>query len=408
MTNRKAAISIIRRLRKAGFKALLAGGCVRDMLLRRVAKDYDVATDATPQQVIRLFKRTIKIGAKFGVVMVMEGKEQVEVATFRSDASYEDGRHPSSVKFVSAKEDANRRDFTINGMFYDPIESKVIDYVQGRSDLKKRIIRTIGQPGRRFGEDYLRMLRAVRFSAQLSFKIEPATWRAIRRLAGNISKISSERVAMELEGILTCPNRAAGVGMLIESGLGKVIFDGFEGEQAETAVMVLGRLRKNIGFALALAALFSDWPSEFGIERCKLLKLSRAQSRHIRALLNNRGVLLNAEMSRAQLRKIAAEPYFNDLYELQRAIQKTKVGGRKSIVPLIKIKQRIKALGDIELKPQPLLDGHDLIQLGAKPGPGLGRLVEEMYVEQLEGTLQTKSQAEEWVGRWLSKHKLLQ
>jgi poly(A) polymerase len=171
--------------------------------------------------------------------------------------------------------------------------------------------------------------------------------------------------------------------------------------------MVLSYLRKNVGFAMALAALFCDWPSEFGIERCRVLKLSRAQSRHIKALLNNRGVLLNAEMSRAQLRKIAAEPYFNDLYELERAIQKTKVGGRKSIEPLIKIKQRIKALGDIELKPRPLLDGHDLIQLGAKPGPVLGQLAEEMYIEQLEGTLQTASQAKDWVERWLAKHRPL-
>lgn len=407
MTNKKAAVTIIKRLRKVGFEALLAGGCVRDMLLCRIAKDYDVATNATPQQVIRLFERTIKVGASFGVIIVMQGGKQVEVATFRSDVSYEDGRHPSSVKFVSAEEDAKRRDFTINGMFYDPIVEEVIDYVQGRGDLKKRIIRTIGQPGRRFSEDYLRMLRAVRFSAQLGFVIEPVTWRAIRRLAGNIVKISGERIAMELEGILTCPNRSAGAKVLIESGLAKVIFDGFAGKQAETAVVVLGRLRKNVSFALALAAFFSDYPSRFGIEKCRVLKLSRAQLRHIKALLNNRGILLNAEMSRAQLRKLAAEPYFNDLYELERAVQKTKVGGRKSIEPLIKIKRRIKALGDIELKPKPLLNGHDLIQLGARPGPALGRLAAQMYVAQLEGELHNVSQARDWVSRWLAKHRPL-
>ncbi len=400
MNNRKAAISIIKQLRQAGFEALLAGGCVRDMLLKRTAKDLDVATNAVPQQVIKLFRRTIKVGAKFGVVIVMVGSEQIEVATFRSDISYEDGRHPSGVKFVSAKEDAKRRDFTINGMFYDPVENKVIDYVDGQADLKKKIIRTIGSPARRFSEDYLRMLRAIRFSAQLNFKIEPATWRAVRREAENITKISGERISMELEGILTCSNRAVGAEMLIESGLAEIIFSDFMGERAQTAVGVLRQLpKKNVGYALGLAAFFADCPSEFAIKKCGILKLSTVQNRHIGFLLNNRGVLLNTDMSLAQLRKLAAEPYFSDLCEFQKAI------APKNITPIIKIRKRLKALGDIELKPKPLLDGCELMKLGAIEGPALGKLAKQMYDAQLEGELKTPQQAKEWVVRHLNSRK---
>lgn len=406
MNNRQAAISIVKQLRQAGFEALLAGGCVRDMLLKRTAKDFDVATNAVPQQVIKLFRRTIKVGAKFGVVIVMAGSEQVEVATFRSDVSYEDGRHPSGVKFVNAREDAKRRDFTINGMFYDPVENKIIDYVNGQADLKKKIIRTIGSPARRFSEDYLRMLRAIRFSAQLNFKIEPATWRAIKREAKNITKISGERVAMELEGILTCSNRAAGAKMLIENSLAEIIFPGFSGKWAETAVLVLKQLRtKNISYALGLAAFFADCPSEFAIDSCEILKLSTAQFRHISFLLNHRGALLNADMPLAQLRKLAAEPYFQDLCELEQSIQKVKTCGRKSIAPIVKIRKRLKALGDIELKPKPLLDGCELMKLGAIEGPALGKLAKQMYEEQLEGQLKTPQQAKEWVTKQLDKHK---
>ncbi|GAF91405.1 unnamed protein product, partial [marine sediment metagenome] len=187
MTNRQVAIKIIERLRRNGFEALLAGGCVRDMLLGQHAKDYDIATSARPKDVIKLFKRTLKVGAKFGVVIVWLEGQQVEVATFRAEAGYTNGRHPATVKFVSAAEDAGRRDFTINGMFYDTLKNKVIDYVKGQADLENRIVRTIGNPEERFGEDYLRMLRAVRFCTQLGFVIEPQTKSALYRTAQNIT-----------------------------------------------------------------------------------------------------------------------------------------------------------------------------------------------------------------------------
>ncbi|MHC4570671.1 MAG: CCA tRNA nucleotidyltransferase [Planctomycetota bacterium] len=267
MTNRQAAIKIIKRLRRNGFQALLAGGCVRDMLLRRRAKDYDIATDAEPRQVTKLFRRTLKVGAKFGVVIVMIEGKQVEVATFRTEAGYTNGRHPAKVKFATAAEDARRRDFTINGMFYDPLKKEVIDYVNGQVDLKKELVRTIGKPEERFAEDYLRMLRAVRFSTQLGFAIEPRTFAAISSSAKNITKISGERIAMELEAILVNPNRSNGVSMLIKSELARAIFPGLSSKCAKFAISALSKLRKRVDFALALACLFVGCPTEFALQK---------------------------------------------------------------------------------------------------------------------------------------------
>ncbi|MGB2807407.1 MAG: CCA tRNA nucleotidyltransferase, partial [Sedimentisphaerales bacterium] len=393
MTNKQAAIKVIRRLNRNGFQALMAGGCVRDMLLGKRPKDYDVAANAQPRDVIGLFKRTLKVGAKFGVVIVMLEGRQVEVATFRTEAGYTDGRHPSVVKFSCAEEDASRRDFTINGMFYDPLKEKVIDYVDGHADLKKGLIRTIGKPNERFSEDYLRMLRAVRFSTQLGFAIEPATWSAVCSNAKKITKISGERIAIELEAILANPNRSVGTSMLANSGLAKAIFPGFSGRHAEFAVSVLGQLRKKVDFALALASLFAGCTNEFARQKCKILKLSRSQNKHIKFLLACRGKLLDDRMALSRLKMILAGPYFWDLYELQRAIQKAGPDGREGIAALGRLRKRIKDLGDIELRPKPLLNGHDLIRLGAVPGPGLGQLAQELYIAQLEGKLQTPAQA---------------
>jgi tRNA nucleotidyltransferase/poly(A) polymerase len=408
MTNKQAAIKVIRRLNSNGFQALLAGGCVRDMLLRRLAGDYDVATNAQPGDVMKLFKRTIKVGAKFGVVIVLLEGQKVEVATFRTETGYADGRHPSVVKFSDAKEDASRRDFTINGMFYDPLKKKVIDYVDGKADLKRKMIRTIGKPKERFGEDYLRMLRAVRFSTQLGFPIEQATWSAIRRNAKKITKISGERIAIELEAILVNPNRSMGASMLVENGLAKAIFPGFTGKRSEFAIDVLAKLPKKVDFALAIASLFAGCPTEFAIKKCQILKLSRSRNKHIKFLLTNRDRLLDEKMSLAELKLILSEPYFWDLYELQRAIQKALPDGKAGIAALNRLRKRIKDLGDVELRPKPLLSGHDLIRLGAIPGPALGQLTEEMYIAQLEGKLQTPAQARQWVCDWLQKHKIIQ
>lgn len=402
MTNRLAAIEIIKTLHRNGFQALFAGGCVRDKLLKRPAKDYDIATDATPKQVIKLFRRTIKIGAKFGVIIVLIQKQQVEVATFRTETGYVDGRHPTSVKFSNPKEDASRRDFTINGMFYDPIQKKVIDYVKGQADLKKRLIRTIGKPNERFSEDYLRMLRAIRFSTQLNFKIESETLNAVCKNAKKITKISAERIASELEGTLIGPNRPTGAKLLIKAKLTQIIFPGIEDKHTRFAVKVLANLPDKINFPLALSAFFAACDTDFAIKNCKKLKLSTNQTKHIKFLLVGRGKLLDKDMSLAKLKLTLASVYFEDLYQLQKAIQKA---ARKTIAPLTALRKRINALGDIELSPKPLLDGHELMKLGAPSGPALGKLAKQMYIAQLEEIITTKTNAKNWVKTRLKKQK---
>ena len=394
MSNQSVAISVIQRLREAGFEALLAGGCVRDRLLGREAKDYDVATNAEPAQVMDLFKRTIKVGAQFGVVIVLVDQEQIEVATFRSDAEYIDGRRPTQVHFTTAQEDAARRDFTINGMFYDPIEDLVIDYVDGQADLAKRIIRTIGKPDDRFQEDYLRMLRAVRFSAQLGFAIEANTLNAIKTYAPQIEKISQERISMELEGILCCDHRAEGLTLLMDTGLSKVILPHLTDPDLLKARDVLSHLESPVGYEPGLAGLCVALDWEQAEVQLDLFKLSRQQTRHIQYLLEHRGDLLDKDMSLAQLKLLAGEPYCTDLIALQRAIQ---LATQQSIEAIEVFQQRVQALGDTPLRPAPLLNGHDLMALGIASGPQLGRIVHELYLAQLEGTLQTKAQAEQWV-----------
>ncbi|MBN1457344.1 MAG: CCA tRNA nucleotidyltransferase, partial [Sedimentisphaerales bacterium] len=286
MTNKKAAIKIIKTLRGEGFQALLAGGCVRDKLLGRVAKDYDVVTDARPGDVIRIFSRTKKIGAMFGVVMVLISDRQVEVATFRTESGYADGRHPDNVRFATAEEDAWRRDFTVNGMFYDPVEQTILDYVGGRGDLEKKILRAIGEPEQRFAEDYLRMLRAVRFSTELEFDIEEETFLAIKNLASKITLISGERIAMELETILTNPRRSEGARLLWESGLSSAIFKNYDIKNAKFGMEVLGNLPEQIDLPLGLAGFFCDCETKFVLEKCDMLKLSNAHIKHLRFLLD--------------------------------------------------------------------------------------------------------------------------
>jgi poly(A) polymerase len=224
---RQFAVDVVRRLREAGFVAYWAGGCVRDQLLGRAPKDYDVATDATPPQIREVFGRrcTLAIGAAFGVITVLGPKQagQIEVATFRRDAPYSDGRHPDSVTFSTAEEDASRRDFTVNGLFYDPIREQVIDFVGGREDLAQRVIRAIGNPRDRFGEDRLRMLRAVRFTATFGFALDADTLAAVREMAGEITMVSPERIAMEMRQMLAAPGRGTAVRLLVETGLAEAI-----------------------------------------------------------------------------------------------------------------------------------------------------------------------------------------
>lgn len=403
MANKRVAIDVVRRLQREGYQALLAGGCVRDMLLGRRPKDYDVATDARPQEVMALFPRTLEIGAKFGVVIVLAQPQPVEVATFRSETGYQDGRHPETVTFTNAAEDASRRDFTINGMFYDPLKEEVLDFVDGQADLARRIIRTIGSPQARFGEDYLRMLRGIRFSTELDFPIEPKTFAAIGKNAQRITAISGERIAVELETTLVHPNRSRGVALLFDSGLARAIFPDLPAGHHRCAVEVLARLRKRVDGALALAAFFTGCEPDTAIAQYHVLKPSRDRTKHLHFLLTHRGRLLDDGMSLASLKKLLAQPYFWDLYELERATQKAR-GDNAALAAMGRLRRRVQALRGVDVKPKPLLNGHDLIGLGAGSGPQVGQLVEELYIAQLEGHIHTQKQAEQWAVDWLARH----
>ena len=262
---RRFAVEVVRRLREAGFEAYWAGGCVRDQLLGRTPKDYDVATNAVPDQVRKLFgrRRTLAIGAAFGVIAVIGPKPAgtVEVTTFRRDAPYSDGRHPDSVTFSSAEEDASRRDFTINGLFYDPIERRVIDFVGGQADLADKHLRAIGRARERFAEDKLRMLRAVRFAAAFAFALDDEIRAAIAEMAAEIHVVSPERIAMEMRRMLADPSRAAGVRLMLETGLAAEVLpeivpcDDGQRRRLDDTLDVLSRLGRQCGFPLALAAL---------------------------------------------------------------------------------------------------------------------------------------------------------
>ena len=401
MSNYKQALEVIRRLRERGFEALLAGGCVRDRLLGRTPSDFDVATNAAPQAITGLFRRTLTVGAKFGVVMVLLGDKQVEVATFRTEGGYQDGRRPSQVAFCDAREDAARRDFTVNGMFYDPIEEKLYDFVGGQADIEAKVLRTIGSPEQRFSEDYLRMLRAVRFAVKLDFAIEPQTWQAIRQYADKVASISAERIAAELEEILTHPKRQRGALLLAESGLCRAIFPTFDDAAVRKGAAVLGHLPDSVDAASALAAFWADVSTEAAIGFCRRLKLSNSQIKHIRFLLEHRGVLRDARMPLSQLKLLAYEPYFESLCLLEKAILKAE---RKSQRAVMEIRRRVLELDPTGIHPPPLLDGHSLMRMGAA-GPTLGRLARELYIAQLEEQIKTPEQAKEWATQWLHAHR---
>jgi len=400
MTNKEAAIKIISTLRQSGYQALLAGGCVRDMLLARDAKDHDIATDAKPDDVMKLFRRTLAVGAKFGVVIVMLDSQQVEVATFRTESGYADGRHPEKVAFSNAKEDASRRDFTVNGMFYDPLDDEIFDYVGGVDDIEAKVIRTIGDANERFGEDYLRMLRAVRFSAQLGFEINSDTWNAICANAEKITLISGERISMEIESALTCQNNSNAANLLCESGLARQIFEGFKGQTADYGVDVLSAMPGGVSYMLAMGGLFAGVDTQFAMSKVELLMLSNRQVKQLAFLLENRGRLLQDNVSLADLKILLASGYFHELFVLQRAID--KVNGQDRDL-LDRIEKRVNAIDQADISPKPLLNGNELLSMGVTPGPKVGKALDGMYYAQLNEKLTNRSQAVEWVNKWLQE-----
>ncbi|HWA98748.1 MAG TPA: CCA tRNA nucleotidyltransferase [Pirellulales bacterium] len=402
-------MKIVERLRAAGHEALWAGGCVRDELLNRRPKDYDVATSAVPEQIQTLFgpKRSLMIGAAFGVVAVVgsAGEGMVEVTTFRRDATYSDGRHPDGVSFSTAEVDAQRRDFTINGLFFDPIDRRVIDYVGGVDDLRAGVVRAIGDAHQRLTEDKLRMLRAVRMAATFQFALEPATLAAIQRMAFEIWVVSPERIAQELRLLFELPTVVRGLELLETSGLLRAIFSELSTtppHRLEHGVEIVAALPRR-SFALVLAVLLSqcgtgescDPPARLA-DVCRRLKLSNRESDHARWLVAHEQALVGAcQQPWSRLQPLLIEPHAADLVDLHAA--RAEVDGQSS--DDFEFCRSKLALEPDVLNPPPLLSGNDLAAHGIAAGKRVGELLRGLRAAQLDGYVATRSEALAWVDR---------
>jgi len=390
---KSTALWVLRRLRQAGHEALLAGGCVRDMLLGRKCSDYDIATSAAPDEIARIFKRVLMIGAKFGVVMVIHNRRQVEVATFRSDLSYSDGRRPDAVRFTTARQDALRRDFTINGMFYDPDADEVIDYVGGRKDIERRIIRTIGSPNRRFAEDYLRMIRAVRFAVRLDFAIDKATARAIAKYAGKISTISGERICDELSKMLSCESAGPAVETLGRVGLAPAVL----GELCEAegrwdrAVRRVGAVSARRDAVLATAALLGELAPNAISRIIRRWGASNERKNALRWMAGNMGRWRDAaDMQLCGFKRLMANEHFARLLILWRFEERT-ADGRDKLCR--RIAARAKSIPPGQIAPRPMVTGGDLMKMGLSEGPRLGNIASALYDAQLNEEFDSRKQA---------------
>ena len=395
---RRFALEVVRRLRGAGFEAYWAGGCVRDQLLGRTPADYDVATDAEPERIRALFgrRRTLAIGAAFGVISVIGPKPAglVEVTTFRRDAAYSDGRHPDSVSFSTAAEDASRRDFTINGMFFDPIGQQVIDFVGGQKDLAARVVRAIGNARDRFAEDKLRMLRAVRFTAAFDFTLDVEARRAVAEMAAEIHAVSPERIAVEMRRLLADRSRAVGVRLLFETGLAVELLpeivprDDAGRQKFDETEKLLSRLGDGCGFPAALAALLASWVDPaVAAKVCRRWRLSNDERNRVCWLVKQRDALLKAaEMPWSKLQPLLVAEGIGDLLMLTAA---ASPAGALAAAHC----RRLLAQPPEVLDPPPLLTGDDLLAHGIPAGPRYKILLQRVRDAQLDRTLHTKEEA---------------
>lgn len=428
------ACNVLQKLREAGHEAFFAGGCVRDKLLGLEPHDYDIATSALPQTVETLFPRTIPVGAQFGVIIVLENHYEIQVATFRQEEGYQDGRRPTKVRFTTAREDAQRRDFTINGLFYDPIKEEIFDHVGGRADLDCKVIRAIGDPMERFAEDKLRLLRAIRFATALDFQIEEKTWKALCHFTPEILSVSPERIRDELQKILLAPQRLRGFDLLDQSGLLKAILPEIEnlkgceqppefhpeGDVFVHTRLMLEMLPKKASIKLLLSVLFHDIGKPatrrvdesgrmrfYGHEQVgavmtqKILQRLRFSNEVIDAVVLAVRLHMSFKdvphMRLSTLRRMMARPTFEEELELHRVDCASSHGMLDNYEFLKKKKEELASL---PLIPPPLITGEDLIELGVKPGPRLGKILQAIKDAQLENLVATKAEAL----IWLKKH----
>jgi poly(A) polymerase len=445
-TQREFAVEVVRRLKAAGFQALWAGGCVRDILLGREPGDYDVATDARPDDVRQLFgrRRTLAVGASFGVIIVRgpTSADDVEVATFRTEGEYLDGRRPKQVAFCSPEEDAQRRDFTINGMFYDPVDHRVLDYVGGEDDLAECVVRAIGDPRDRMREDKLRMLRAVRFTATLEFSLDPATAEAVREMADEIRIVSAERITQEFRRMLVDKHRVRALQLTLDLRLLPIILpelvpvlevaDDVAPDQGHAAgethessrwhrtLRMLQHLQEP-SFELAAATLLHDIPQASGGRKspdkrraddrgavdmtvinpdeaaaliesiCKRWRLSNKETEHITWLVVHQYDLVDApHLPLATLKRLMAHPWIDDLLVLNRV---QALAAHADLTSVVFCEEFRRNTPEDVVNPPALLGGADLIRRGMRPGPKFKRILEDVRTAQLNGEISTVPEA---------------
>lgn len=430
-TMESIACSLVRRLREAGHVAYFAGGCVRDRLLGQTPHDFDIATSARPEEIQALFPRNVAVGAQFGVIVVLEGGHEFQVATFRSDGAYTDGRHPEAVVFTTAEGDASRRDFTVNGLFYDPLGAEVIDFVGGRADLERRLLRAIGDPRRRFAEDHLRLLRGVRFATTLGFDIEAETWDALCAGARDVASVSAERLRDELAKIFLSPRRVRGFDLLDASGLLAELLPEVaalkgctqppefhpEGDVFVHTRLMLSLLPDCVSLPLVLAVLFHDigkpptrtvdptgrirfngHESVSAHMTAPLMRRLRFSNHDIEAtveMVQNHMVFKDVQNMRvARLKRFMARPTFDDELELHRVDCLGSHGLTDNHEFLLR---RREEFANEPLIPPPLITGRDLIACGWKPGPRFKEVLDAVQTLQLEGRLLSRDQALAWI-----------
>ena len=427
-----SAHHIVQRLQEAAFEAMYAGGCVRDMLRGVPPHDYDIATSARPEEVQALFRRTVAVGAQFGVISVLLNGADFQVATFRSDGVYSDGRHPESVHFSNAEEDARRRDFTVNGLFYDPVRRQLRDYVGGQADLDAKILRAIGDPEARFAEDRLRMLRAVRFATVLGFEIDPATWAAVQKHATSLVEVSAERIRDELLKTLHSPARVRGLDLLDQSGLlGQILpeMEALKGCQQPPQFhpegdvwihtrLMLSLLPEEVSTPLLFAVLLHDIakPATFSLDpaegrirfnghdklgaemAAEILGRLRFPKKEIEAtvecIAQHMAFKDVQQMRVSRLKRFLARPTMPDELLLHRV---DCAGSNQDFSNYDFLVRKIEEFSKEPLIPPPLLSGRDLLAMGLEAGPLFKEILDSVQSRQLEGALHGREEAMAWV-----------
>lgn len=431
----KLALSLVKVLKGHKHTAYFAGGCVRDFLMGKVPVDFDIATSALPEEVEKMFPKTVAVGKQFGVILVVHGGQSFEVATFRREGGYQDGRHPTKVEFTGAEEDARRRDFTVNGLFYDPFQKRVLDFVEGQKDIRRKIIRAIGNPSERFEEDKLRILRAVRFASSLNFKIEPKTWKAVCANVSKIKQVSPERIRDELVKMFTRAGGGNGLRLLSKSGLLKIILPEIEamkgvkqppdyhpeGDVFVHTCLLLDQL-KTSSEVLAFSALFHDIakPVTYKIRKGRItfyehasigermtrevMKRLRFSNDRIAAVMECVGNHMKfgdvQKMRSGKLKRFISRPTFETEMELHKI---DCMASHENLSNYKFLKRKIKNYAKEELKPKAFLNGHDLLALGLKPGPMIRTILESVYDAQLENRVCDREQALKFAAQKVKK-----